>query len=236
MLNTTKFLVIDTETTGLNPQTDRVVEVATVLIVGGRIVSAFTSYVNPQRDISSGSSAIHGLVTADVSDSQTLEELLPRLNALVSEADVIVAHNAPFDKSMLPGLIARPWLDTLPLARKLFPDAENHRNGTLRYVLNLHCPEANGMPSHRALSDAYVTARLLLRLLQDLPPETLALDLIKELSRPQPHTGVLRFGKHKGMMWSEVPKAYLTWLDKSSSCDEDVKFSARYWLAQPVTQ
>src|SRR5665647_903581 len=95
MLGQNSYLVIDTETTGLDPVIHRVVEVAAVLVVKGKIVSGFTSYVNPQRTIPPETSAIHGLVDADVADAPTLEELLPRLNLLVGEADVIVAHNAP---------------------------------------------------------------------------------------------------------------------------------------------
>jgi DNA polymerase III epsilon subunit-like protein len=158
MLACNSFLVIDTETTGLDPTEHRVVEVAAVLVVGGRIVSAFTSYVNPGRSIPPETSAVHGLVDADVVDAPTLQELMPRLNRLCEEVDVIVAHNAPFDRSMLPGLIEKPWLDTLRLAQHLYPDFESHKNGVLRYALGLKCPEANGMPAHRALSDSYVTS------------------------------------------------------------------------------
>jgi|SRR5665647_1512803 len=233
MLGQNSYLVIDTETTGLDPVIHRVVEVAAVLVVKGKIVSGFTSYVNPQRTIPPETSAIHGLVDADVADAPTLEELLPRLNLLVGEADVIVAHNAPFDKSMLPGLIEKPWLDTLRLAQHLYPDLESHKNSVLRYALGLKCPEAAGMPSHRALSDAYVTSRLLIRLLEDCAkkeeyPSEIG-PLIGMLQGPR----VLRlctFGKHRGQRWDEVPKDYLRWIVKQQDMNPDVLFTARLLL------
>jgi len=232
MLNATRFLVIDTETTGVDLINDRVVEVAAVLVVGGRIVAAFTSYVNPQRSIPAGASSIHGLADKDVAEAPTWEELLPRLNTLASEADVLVAHNAPFDRAMLPGLVEMPWLDTLRLAQRDFPDLESHKNGALRYALDLRCPEANGMPSHRALSDAYVTARLLMRLVRDFPIEKSAVTLAREVQDPRVLTKPVWFGKHRGLGWSEVPKDYLKWIFGSSDFDEDVKHTARHWFGK----
>lgn len=233
-MSSPKYLVIDTETTGLDPSIHRVVEVAAVLVADGKIVSAFTTYVNPQRSIPAVVTAIHGLVDSDVVDAPTLEETLPRLNALVAEADVLVAHNAPFDRSMLPGLVEKPWLDTLQLARRLYPNLESHKNSVLRYELGLRCPEADGMPAHRALSDAYVTARLLIHLLtathaqEEYPVDPV--QLIEFLNAPV-LLPVCNFGKHRGQPWNEIPRGYLEWVVKSDM-PGDVVYTARYWLKQ----
>lgn len=226
---TTRFLVIDTETTGLDPSTSGVVEIAAVLVVGGKIAGSFTSYVNPKHPIPPEASAIHGLVDSDVADAPTLAELLPQLNALVADVDVLVAHNAPFDRSMLTGLDEKPWLDTVRLARRVYPKLECHRNGYLRYALNLRCPEAAGMPAHRALSDAYVTARLLLHLLANIPqvPRTVS-ELIADNERPILQSNC-RFGKYKGLEWAGVPRDYLAWVAKQDM-DADVLHTAREYL------
>lgn len=235
MIQHHRFLVIDTETTGLDPAEHRAVEVAAVLVKGGQIGAAFTSYINPGRPIPPGASAIHGLTDQDVFDAPGLAEVLPWLNHLVGEADAIVAHNAPFDRSMLPGLAEAPWLDTLRLSRHLFPEAESHGNQAMRYHLRLRCPEADGMPAHRALSDAYVTARLLVHLLcraENEQPEITSLgDLLVATNAPM----LLRtchFGKHRGTPWAQVPKDYLQWMLKGMpDMDQDLRFTVQHHLA-----
>jgi len=210
------YLVTDTETTGLDPAEHRTVEVAAVIVKNGQITAAFTTYINPGRPIPATASGVHGLVDSDVADAPTLEQTLPWLNALAAKADAIVAHNAPFDRPMLPGIVERPWLDTLRMARRLYPDLENHKNQTLRYALGLRCPEADGMPAHRALADAYVTARLLVRLLDDAEaagmPTTVP-DLVAGIDAPMLLT-TCSFGKHRGTAWKDVPVDYLRWMLK----------------------
>ena len=230
------YLVVDTETTGINAPEDKAVEVAAVLVKNGQITAAFTTYLNPGRDIPAGASGVHGLVAADVEDAPTLEEALPWLNSLTTRVDAVVAHNAPFDKSMLPGLVERRWLDTLRLAKRLLPELESYKNQTLRYELNLHCPEASGMPAHRALADAYVTARLLVALLQMAEraglPGTID-ELIDTISNPMV-LHMCNFGKHKGLLWSDVPKSYLSWLVKQEDFDIDVLHTAKHHLGSNV--
>jgi exodeoxyribonuclease X len=234
------YLVVDTETTGIDPAEHRAVEVAAVLIKARQITSAFTTYLNPGRSIPPAASAVHGLVDDDVKDAPTLEASLPWLNALASKADAIVAHNAPFDRSMLPGLVEKPWLDTLRFSRKLFPDLDGHGNQTMRYHMKLRTPEANGMPAHRALADAYVTARLLIALLEvdearRSPNSYVSIelvDLLKHLDEPNLLT-TCTFGKHKGTPWAQVPRDYLDWLRRSegwATSDPDQKHTVLHYL------
>jgi len=234
------YLVMDTETTGIDPAEHRAVEAAAVVVGAGQITCAFTTYLNPNRTIPAQASAVHGLVDDDVKDAPTLEATLPWLNALASKADVIVAHNAPFDRSMLPGLVDKPWLDTLRLSRKLYPGLDGHSNQAMRYHLNLRTPEANGMPAHRALADAYVTARLLVHLLSEVasrqqssntPPWDLP-NLLKWVDEPN-LLATCTFGKHKGTPWAKVPTDYLQWLRRSEgweASDPDQMFTVLHYL------
>lgn len=227
------YLVLDTETTGIEAPEHKAVEVAAVLVKNGQITAAFTTYLNPGRDIPPAASGVHGLTLEDVQDAPTLEETLPWLNGLASKADALVAHNAPFDRSMLPGLVSRPWIDTLRLSRKLQPAIESHANQSLRYAMGLRCPEADGMPAHRALSDAYVTARVLVKLLElaaaesgfPVNPEGIEAEILKPLILAK-----CSFGKHKGAPWAEVPKDYLQWLVRQQDVDMDVLFTAKHYL------
>lgn len=227
------FCVLDTETTGIDPAEHRAVEVAAVIVKEGRLTAAFTTYINPGRDIPASASGVHGLTDRDVAWAPTLEETLPWLNGLVGRADAVVAHNAPFDKAMLPGLVDKPWLDTLRLSRRLFPDLESHSNQSLRYALNLTCPEAAGMPAHRALADAYVTARLVIHLLDVATANASTLptllELIADIDAPMV-LGKVGFGKHKGIEWKDVPKDYLQWVVRQTDMDLDTMFTAKHYL------
>ena len=228
------LLVADTETTGIDPIEHRPVEVAAVMVQAGQITCAFTTYLNPGRSIPPGASGVHGLVASDVAEAPTLEQTLPWLNDLAAKADAIVAHNAPFDRSMLPGMLERLWLDTLRLARRLFPEMESYTNQSLRYALGLNCPEAAGMPAHRALADAYVTARLAVHLLGEVEalgpdhlPQTLP-ELIQAIDAPMV-LGTCNFGKHRGTPWARVPKDYLQWITRQTDMDPDVLFTAKHY-------
>jgi len=228
------FFVTDTETTGLDPVEHRAVEVAGVLVVNGQITMAMTTYLNPGRPIPAVASGVHGLVDADVQDAPTLDETIPFLRGFAFDADAIVAHNAPFDRSILPGMIEKPWLDTLRLARRLYPGFASHQNQALRYELGLRCPEADGMPAHRALADAYVTARLLVHMLVEAEeagmPGTVP-ELIDAIEAPMLLT-TCGFGKHRGTPWAEVPKDYLQWMTKGMpDMDDDLRFTVRHVLA-----
>ena len=234
------YLVVDTETTGIDPAEHRAVEVAAVMVKAGQITCAFTTYLNPNRVIPAQASAVHGLVDEDVKDAPTLEATLPWLNALACKVDAIVAHNAPFDRAMLPGLVDKPWLDTLRLSRKLYPELDGHSNQVMRFHLNLRAPEANGMPAHRALADAYVTARLLTHLLGEVESRHQSdntmpgdlFDLLKWSDEPNLLT-TCTFGKHRGTPWAQVPIDYLQWLRRSDgweSSDPDQKFTVMHYL------
>lgn len=231
LLDEHTFLVVDTETTGLEAPEHKAVEVAAVVVRQGRIMGAFTTLLNPERLIPCEVSAVHGLVGSDVAQAPTLLEALPLLEgfARLAQTTCLVAHNAPFDKSMLPGFaVGTPWLDTLRLARHLYPDMSSHKNQVLRYALSLECPEAAGCSAHRALADAYVTARLLIHMLgNQTKPYTLP-ELLDYAASPLLLPRCY-FGKHKGMLWADIPKDYLGWV-LTQNFDADIKFTAQHYL------
>jgi DNA polymerase III epsilon subunit-like protein len=198
-----RYAVIDLETTGFSPATDRVVEAACVLIEDRAIVRTWSSLVNPGRPIPEYATRIHGIRDADVANAPPFERVQRELFTLCIGATV-VAHNAAFDLGFLPMLAPLPLLCTVKLARLRFPNAPNHKNQTLRtyleidkllsHVARARChaelsqchaevskhgrgieaphqchaevsKHARGIEAHRALSDALVTAGILLRCL-----------------------------------------------------------------------
>lgn len=163
------YVVFDIETTGLSSVDDRIIEIAAVKVHKGEIVDRFESFVNPHRTISPKIQQLTGITNEMVKDAPELDEVLVRFRAFVGDA-VLVAHNARFDTGFLAvnyrrigqEPLASPVLDTLELARALYPNLRNHRLNTL-------C-EKFGIPlvqHHRAVYDAEATGYLLWKMLLD---------------------------------------------------------------------
>src|SRR5690606_25709656 len=126
-------IVLDTETTGLDPETGhRIVEIACLELVNhlptGR---QFQCYLNPERDMPAEAEAVHGLTAAFLADKPRLAEIVDELMAFIGDAALVI-HNAEFDLRFLNAELARlqrPALscavvDTLALARRRFPGAQ----------------------------------------------------------------------------------------------------------------
>ena len=95
-------IVLDTETTGLNPRTgDRVIEVGCVELKNRMLTgNNFHRYINPERDSEEGALAVHGLTTEFLRDKPKFKEIAQELREYIQGAEVII-HNAPFDLGFL---------------------------------------------------------------------------------------------------------------------------------------
>lgn len=222
------FLVIDTETTGLTPETAEVLELAAVALDNeGLYRDSYQALIRPTRHIPPETSAVHHLThqSFESADDSLAAAWVPILHWPV---DVYVAHNSAFDQPFLKSVAnsAIPWLCTWRCALALWPNAPGHSNQTLRYWLELE-PFTNVSDpphAHRALYDALTTAAVLRHMLGTHTVEQL-LDL--------QHRPVLlkkvRFGKHRDMLWSDVPRDYLEWVLRQDF-DADVRYTAQHWL------
>lgn len=152
------FVAFDTETTGLSPKEDRLVEIGAVRFRGNGEILATTNWlVNPQREIPYYATQVHGIRTEDVLGKPLFEEIFPQFETFCSDA-VLMAHNAPFDVNFLKAEMARaglkapayPVIDTLPLFRDWFPHALSHSLGQLSAYLGV-----DGGTYHRADADSY---------------------------------------------------------------------------------
>lgn len=228
------WLVLDTETTGIDPQEHRVCEIAGVWICSGIIVHKATSLVNPGRRIPPDASAIHHLTDKHVANAEPLEVVLPRF-LTEYPFDAMAAHNGDFDFGFIPpGDI--PAMCTMKLARKLWK-AKHYSNQYLRYALELDVPDVEGLPAHSALPDALVTARLLMRELSELDEKDYAkygsgiTSLIQWTEEPN-LLEFAAFGKHKGQPWAEIPKGYLEWAKGNMTMDKDLEYTINYYLGE----
>ena len=241
ILPTTQFLVMDTETTGIDPAACKVVELAWVLTDLTQVLAAGSTLVDPGCPIPPEASAVHHLVDADVAGAPSLDqaitEMIQRLREERLGAHAFAAHNAAFDSAFLPSLKeGRPWICTYRLARRLMPDSPAFGNQYLRYALKLDVPEAKGLAAHRALADAYVTAALLRHLMRQVlegsgwPSEV---DKFAAFLDQPMLLKTVGFGKHKGQPWSSVPRSYLTWMvgpTGMTDLDVDTKHTAQFYL------
>lgn len=183
-----KFVIIDLETTGNSPNKgDRIIEIGLVIYENGEIVDKYSQLINPERHISRFISYLTGITNEMVSDQPVFSEVAQQVRQYFDNG-YFVAHNVPFDLGFLnyelkqAGLpqVTQPVIDTVELSRILFPQAPSFKLGHLSDWLEIQHAEP-----HRALSDAYVTTKLLSHLLTKL--SNLPLTTLKHLLNLSPH-------------------------------------------------
>ncbi|SFM97256.1 exonuclease domain-containing protein [Methylobacterium pseudosasicola] len=223
--------VIDLETTGFEPPAG-VCEIGWCDLThdgeSWTVGEPRSMLVDPEQPIPPQTSAVHHIVDTDVAGQPVFAEATRE--ALFDEARmranhfVLVAHNARFERQWLTPEVTGEahWICTYKAALRLWPEAPDHKNGTLRYWRNPPGLErALAEPAHRAGPDAYVTA-LVLR-------EMLALASLDDLVLWSAGPALLprcTFGKHRGEPWSAVPESYLAWVLRQQM-DEDVLFTVQ---------
>ena len=224
--------VFDIETTGVDAKEDRIVEVAAYDVnpFDGTITAAGSRFCNPGRSIPPGASAVHHLILSDLTDCPLFGEVWPSFYD--PKITVYAAHNSEFEASFLPTPFGVDWICTYKCALHAWPDAPAHSNQVIRYWREFDARpnfyREMASPSHRAGPDAYVTAHLLVDLL-DLASVAQLIACSKQAKRYP----VLTFGKHYGMKWADVPADYLEWLrDGKHDMDQDWRIGARRELAR----
>jgi DNA polymerase-3 subunit epsilon len=158
-------IVLDTETTGLNPRTgDRVIEVGCVELRNRMLTgNNFHRYINPERDSEEGALAVHGLTTEFLRDKPKFADIAHELREYIQGAEVII-HNAPFDLGFLNAefkLLGLPpftehcsgVIDTLVNAKEMHPGKRNS--------LDALCDRYGVSNAHRKLHGALLDAELL---------------------------------------------------------------------------
>lgn len=155
-------IVLDTETTGLDPrQGHRIIEVAAIELSDRKVSDrTFHRYLNPEREIDEDAAKIHGLTLDRLLDEPKFAEIAPALLEFIAGAELII-HNAPFDLGFLNAELAlaglpalnNPVIDTLKVAKELHPGKKNN--------LNALCDRYQIDNSHRTLHGALLDTELL---------------------------------------------------------------------------
>jgi DNA polymerase III epsilon subunit family exonuclease len=160
------LIILDTETTGLDYKTEKLIEIAAVKTIDGEVVETFTSLVNPGKPIRHSSFLIHNISEEMVQDAPPIDEVMPRFLEFVGD-NAYVAHNAIFDysfineacKALYGKRFSNDRIDTFDMYRSVFPDDPSHGLNSL-----LHRFGFMEDVLHRALDDAMCLSKVYPRL------------------------------------------------------------------------
>ncbi|WP_042280894.1 MULTISPECIES: putative quorum-sensing-regulated virulence factor [unclassified Candidatus Protochlamydia] len=220
-----KFICIDCETTGLDPQQDRIIEVAVMCFDGNQVYAQMESLINPECPIPETSIAIHHITQDMVKDKPTINHVLPQILELISD-HIIIGHGVGFDIEILAVAAERHgipckirknrFLDTLRMAR-LYGESPVNSLEYLRKHFNIPLEGA-----HRAMSDVIVNKEVFKHLSKRYRTTE---QLFEVLSKPI-LMNTMPLGKHKGRLLKEIPLQYLQWVC-NKDFDQDLLFSVR---------
>ena len=181
----TTYCVLDLETTGFSFRTEKITEVGIMKVKNGEVIDEFSCFVNPEKPIPQRVVEVTNITDDMVKDAETIDKVMPKILEFVGDS-VLVAHNADFDIGFLKynaknlGLsLENTYLDTLRLAKDLFPNYKKYKLGKIAENLGIKVEVA-----HRALDDVDTTVKVLnvmLKMLKDKGVETLD-DITKKVA------------------------------------------------------
>ncbi len=157
----TTYCVLDLETTGFSAVNEKITEIGVMKIKDGEVIDQFSCFVNPEKHIPRRVTEVTNITDDMVKDAETIEKVFPKLLAFIQDT-VLVAHNAPFDIGFLKQNAKRlgyefdfTYIDTLSLAKDLFPDYKKYKLGKIAENLGIKVEVA-----HRALDDVDTTVKV----------------------------------------------------------------------------
>ena len=167
----TTYCVLDLETTGFSATTEKITEVGIMKVKNGEVLEEFSCFVNPEKHIPQRVSEVTNITDEMVADAETIDKVFPKILNFIKDS-VLVAHNAPFDIGFLKQNAKNlgyefdyTYLDTLSLAKDLFPDYKKYKLGKIAENLGIKVEVA-----HRALDDVDTTVKVF-RVMMDMLKE-----------------------------------------------------------------
>ncbi|WP_341876647.1 exonuclease domain-containing protein [Defluviitalea saccharophila] len=163
-----EFIALDVETTGLDPEQDRIIEISLIKFKDGNPIDSINSLINPKIKIPKEITELTGITNEMVENENTIEDILSEIINFIG-THAIVAHNAIFDIKFLRSACRRffddenyyienPIIDTLKLSRLIFKDLPNHKLPTVLDHINYSASE-----HHRSYADALGAAQIYLK-------------------------------------------------------------------------
>jgi DNA polymerase-3 subunit epsilon len=168
LLESLTFCVIDLETTGGNPESEKIIEIGMVKIERRKISEERSFLINPQKDIPDFVQKLTGIRKTDVEHSPTIEEVIDEILHFIGDS-ILVAHNTSFDIPFLNGVLKklqRPVLEnkvicTNIMTKYMIPDIMSSNLNYMSTIFNIPHSKA-----HRAIEDARATGMLLLKYME----------------------------------------------------------------------
>ncbi|MCT8977036.1 DNA polymerase III subunit alpha [Clostridium sp. CX1] len=165
----TTYCVLDLETTGFSPVTEKITEIGIMKLKDGKVIDQFSCFVNPEKPIPARVVEVTNITDDMVRDAETIEKVFPKMLEFI-EGSVLVAHNAGFDVGFLKHN-ARvlgydfdfTYVDTLSLAQEIFPEFKTYKLGRIAKNLGIKVEVA-----HRALDDVDTTVKVFKVMLEKL--------------------------------------------------------------------
>lgn len=224
-LNKEIFVCIDCETTGLDPQKDRVIEVAVAKFTVDEILEKYEMLIDPECLIPESSIAIHNITPEMVQGKPTLDKVVPEILSMVKR-HIIIGHGIGFDIECIAlgadkagiahTLRNNKTIDTLRMAR-LYGESPTNSLEQLRKHFNIEFEGA-----HRAMNDVIVNVEVFKFLAKRYKTTE---QLLEVLTRPI-QLKAMPLGPHKGRPFKEIPLDYLRWA-AHKDFDQDLLFSIR---------
>ena len=157
----TTYCVLDLETTGFSAITEKITEIGIMKYKDGEVIDEFSCFVNPEKHIPERVTEVTNITDDMVKDAETIDKVFPKVLEFIKDS-VLVAHNASFDMGFLKQNAKvlgyefdYTYLDTLSLAKDLFPDYKKYKLGKIAENLGIKVEVA-----HRALDDVDTTVKV----------------------------------------------------------------------------
>jgi len=227
------FVCVDCETTGLEPDLDRIIEVAAVKFTFEKILDSYETLIDPEVPIPEASQEIHHISNEMVQGKPKIQDVLPNLIKFIGR-HIIIGHGIKLDLAFLDKaakkhnihstLSSATTLDTLRMAR-LYGESPINSLEKLREHFNI---EAEG--AHRAMNDVMVNIEVFKFLSTRFKTTE---QLLERLTKPI-LLKKMPLGKHKGRPFGEIPIEYLQWA-VNKDFDQDLIFSIKSELKKRKT-
>jgi DNA polymerase-3 subunit epsilon len=219
------FVCLDCETTGLEPGTDRILEIAAVKFQFSETLASFETLIDPECSIPDVSIAIHHITESMVIGKPKIQEVLPQITEFAGD-HIIIGHGINLDLAFLSAAAQRfdlpnafekrTIIDTFRLAR-LYGESPTNSLETLRQHFNIAAEGA-----HRAMNDVTVNIGIFKYLAKSFKTTG---QILERLSKPI-QIRVMPLGKYKGRPFADIPIEYLEWIVRGNF-DDDLLFSVR---------
>lgn len=225
LMRSQAFICLDCESTGLDTNKDRIIEIAACQFTFDKILQQYETLVDPECEIPQSSKDIHNISSEMIAGKPKIAEVLPAFLKMIQN-HILVGHGITFDIALIASeakrhqipcqIESQPFFDTLRMAR-LYGESPVNSLQQLRHHFNIE-PEG----AHRAMSDVIVNIEVFKQLAK--PYKTV--EALTQILQKPIRLKNMPLGKHKGRRFDEIPIEYLFWAEKKDF-DQDLLYSIR---------